>query len=81
MTKLEEKVDRLYQELDAERQRVRESDALRMRAETLTHRFRLGLITAVNQLEELYAWIRDGARPPAPGEKHLDDLRSLIDSE
>lgn len=43
ITRLEEKVDHLYGELDEERRRLRT-------AETLTHRFRLGLITAVNQL-------------------------------
>ena len=74
IARLEEKVEKLYSELNEERRRLQA-------AETLTHRFRLGLITAVNQLEEIYAWIRSGAKPPPPSEARLDALKSLIESE
>ena len=74
IARLEEKVDKLYSDLDQERRRLQA-------AETLTHRFRLGLITAVNQLEEIYAWIRSGAKPPPPSEARLDTLKALIDTE
>ena len=74
IARLEEKVDKLYTDLDEERRRLQA-------AETLTHRFRLGLITAVNQLEEIYAWIHSGAKPPPPSEARLDTLKALIDTE
>ncbi len=72
MDKLEARLDRVQAQFEVEHD-------LRIKAETLAHRLRLGLITTMDYVDALIRWADRGSPPPPPAAPDFREIKHLLE--